>query len=325
MRAVIVDAAAGSLRLEEVPEPEPSPTDVLVRVRAAGLNRADLLARAGTYKTGQAAEPPPPAVGGLELAGDVVATGSDVSDVAVGDRVMAMGAGYAERACVSRDLIMPVPQSYSWVEAGATPVCLLTVHDALVTNGRAAAGDAVLIQGVTCGVGSAALALARSLGAKPILGTTRSAAKLDRLSGELIGIDATQTDAAEITSAATGGHGADVVIDNVGASALSANIAASAIGGRIVQVGRLGGRLDEIDLDEVARKRLSLIGVTFRTRTPAERAAVVSACLAGVGEALADGALRPIVGQTFPLEQAEEAQEAMARDEHVGKLVLTVD
>lgn len=325
MRAVIVDAAAGSLRLEEAPDPEPGPNEVLVRVHAAGLNRADLLARAGAYPIGQGTQPPTSVVGGLELAGEVIATGADVGGVAAGDRVMAMGQGYAERACVDHRLVLPVPGSYSWAEAGATPVCLLTSHDALVTNGRVAAGDAVLVQGVTSGVGCAAVALSGWLGAKPILGTTRSPRKLDRMSAELIGVDSAHEDVAEATSAATDGHGADVIIDNVGATALRSSVAAAAISGRIVQVGRLGGRTAEIDLDEVARKRLSLIGVTFRTRTPAERAAVVSACLETVGDDLAGGALRPIVEQTFPLEQAEEAQAALACDEHVGKFVLTID
>ena len=321
MRAIVLDPAQGALELTELPDPEPAAGEVLVRVHAAGLNRADLLARAGSYPTG-AAEP---IVAGLELAGEVAALGEGVDGVEVGARVMAQGRGYAELACVDQRLLLPAPESFSWGEAGATPVTLLTAHDALVTNGELAPGNSVLIQAVTSGVGTMALEIARVLGAGTILGTSRSPEKLALLDGALVGIDVGAADVLQVVEKQTGGRGIDVIVDNVGASVLAQNVSAAAIRGRIVQIGRLGGASAELELEELARKRLSLVGVTFRTRSPDERAEVARACLADLGDALAAGRLRPTVESTFPLEQASEAQDALARNEHVGKLVLLAD
>ena len=325
MRAVVVDPARGVLELTELPDPEPAPHEVLIRVRAGGLNRADLLARAGSYPTSPGASTPDVVVAGLELAGEVLASGSDVVGLASGARVMGLGRGYAEHACVDHRMLLPVPESYSWAEAGATPIALLTAHDALVTNGRFAAGESVLIQAATSGVGTMATSVARQLGAGAILGTSRSPEKLAQLNAALVGIDVTVNDVLDVVERETNGHGADVVLDNVGASTLAQNLAAAAIRGRIVQIGRLGGASAELDLEELARKRVSLIGVTFRTRSPEERAEVARRCLAELGDALAAGDLRPTLARSFPLEQAADAQDAMARNEHVGKLVLTVD
>ena len=320
MRAVTLDPSRGALELTELPDPEPAPAEVLVRIRAAGLNRADLLARSGNYPTGSAT----PLVAGLELAGEIVALGADVEGWQIGERVMAMGRGYAELACVESRQLLPVPELLGWEEAGGTPVALLTAHDALLTNGRLGPGESVLIQAVTSGVGTMALAIARTMGATPILGTSRSSGKLSQLGPELIAIDTTRDDVLDRAQEATGGAGIDVVLDNVGASALAENVAAAAIGGRIVQIGRLGGPRAELDLEELARKRLTLLGVTFRTRTPEQRAEIVRRCLVDLGRALASGELRPPVARVFPLEEAEQAQAALARNEHVGKIVLAV-
>jgi NADPH2:quinone reductase len=322
VRAIVLDPAAGSLRPSEVADPEPGPHEVLIRVRAAGLNRADLLARAGSYPTGSAAAEP--VVAGLELAGEVVSCGAEVPGVAAGARVMSIGRGYAQLACVDHRLLLPVPDSFSWEQAGATPIALLTAHDALVSNGRLARGESVLIQAVTSGVGTMALAIALELAADPIIGTSRSAAKLEALDGELVGVDVTADDLLEVVQATTDGRGIDVIVDNVGAAVLAQNIAAAAIRGRIVQIGRLGGARAGLDLEELARKRLTLVGVTFRTRSAEERAEIVRRCLADLGERLATGKLAPSIEAAYPLDEAEQAQDALARNEHVGKLVLSV-
>jgi NADPH:quinone reductase-like Zn-dependent oxidoreductase len=325
MRAAIIDPRAGTLELQSVPDPEPGPRDLLVHVRAAGLNRADLAMRRGEYRVGaRPAAPPEPRVGGGELAGEVVAIGPAVTRWKPGDRVMAMGAGYAELARVDERLALPVPESFRWEEAGTTPVALLTAHDALVTNGRLREGETVLVHAVSSGVGVAALQLARHLRARLVFGTSRVPAKLERLRalGLDVGIDTTRDALAEVVHARTDGRGVDVVVDNVGAGLLGATIEAAAILGRIVQVGRLGGRRDEIDLDELARKRLSLVGVTFRTRTPEERIAVVERFLAHLGPALAAGAFRPLVDRVFELADVDAAQRALAENRHVGKLAL---
>jgi NADPH:quinone reductase-like Zn-dependent oxidoreductase len=300
-----------------------------VRVRAAGLNRADLFMRAGTYVVGTGAaagaSPPRPVTAGGELAGEVVAVGEGVTGWSVGDRAMAQGAGYAELAAVDARLAMPVPPALSWEEAGALPVALLTMHDALVTNGRWAVGESVLVHAVTSGVGVIGAQLALYLGAPLVLGTSRTPEKRERLAVLLDDerfVALHPADLVRVAAEATGDHGVDVTIDNVGASVLAGTIAASAIKARIVQVGRLGGRTGTLDLDELARKRISLVGVTFRTRTMDERVAVARAAWADLADAVADGALRPPIHERYPLDDALAAQDALARDEHLGKIVL---
>jgi NADPH:quinone reductase-like Zn-dependent oxidoreductase len=325
MRAIVVDPTRQTLEPTELADPTPGAGEVLIRVHAAGVNRADLLARTGSYPTIPGSSAPEPVVAGLELAGEIVALGADVNGVDVGDRVMAMGRGYAELACVDHRVLLPVPAAFTWAEAAATPVGLLTGHNALVTSARLTRGESVLIQAVTSGAGTLALAIAVHLGARPVFGTSRSGEKLARLPDELLGIDTTSQDVVETVMESTGDRGVDVILDNVGASVLEENVASAAIGGRIVQIGRLGGGRTEVDLEELALKRLSLIGVTFRTRTPDDRAEVVRLCLGDLSAGLQAGQLRPVVEDTFSLASAELAQTALAENTHVGKFVLTVD
>lgn len=331
MRAVLVDPQRSTIAVETVQDPVPGPGQLLVRVRAAGLNRADLAVRAGGYRVGtgrSVAAPSRPLRAGAELAGEVVAVGPGVADFAVGDAVMAQGSGYAELATVEALLAMPKPSALSWEEAGALPVGLLTMHDALVTNGRWRPGETVLVNAVTSGVGVLCAQLALHLGAPLVLGTSTSPTKWEALRAAA-GLDderfvpVTPHDVAAQARVCTDDRGIDVIIDNVGAAAIATSLEAAAILGRIVQVGRLGGKHGTLDLDELARKRVSLIGVTFRTRTTEERLTVKRAAWGDLAGAVAAGVLRPPVHATFPLEQAEAAQEALARNEHVGKLVLT--
>jgi NADPH:quinone reductase len=328
MRAAVVDPYLHTIELAEVPDPVPAEDEVLVRVRAAGLNHADLAARAGIYRTGAAADAPPASfVGGAELAGEVLAVGAKVTSWHPGDRVMGRGTGYAELATIAGDRVMAVPDGFSWEEAGGFPSALLTSHDALATNGQLAAGQTVLVHAATSGVGIVAVEMAAALGAATVVATSRSAAKLTVLEEfvtalpcRLVTVDTSAGSFVDPVLNCTDGRGADLIIDHIGASVLEENLAAAKITGRIVQVGRLGGKVATINLDEVARKRLTLVGTTFRTRTAQDRAQVVRECIDSVGTRLVE--FRPRVDSTYRLADAMAAQEALARNAHVGKLVL---
>ena len=235
MRAAVVVQEAGEKRLEvqEVPVPVPGASEVLVRVRAAGANRADLSLNVGHFR-GAGAEMTA-AVAGLEFAGEVVGIGSEVTEAKIGDRVMAMGQGaFAEYARIDHRLLIPVPATFSWEQAATAPVAYMTMHDAVVTNGRLAAGEAVLIQGVTSGVGLAAFQIARLKGARPVIGTSTSEAKLATLRewGLDVGIQARTDDVVARVMEATDGKGANLVIDMIGGPAINQNMKAAAVRGR---------------------------------------------------------------------------------------------
>jgi NADPH2:quinone reductase len=266
-------------------------------------------------------------VAGGELAGTVAAVGEGVQGWREGDRVMALGPGYAELAAVNAAVAAPVPPELGWEEAGALPVGLYTMHDAIVTNGGLVPGKSVMVNAATAGIGAIGIRIAAQLGASVVIATSRSQAKLAVLAEflrdlpcPLVTVDLTNEDAVEVTRAHTGGKGVDIIADNVGAGALATNVAAAAILGRIAQIGRLGGRTDELDLDELARKRVSLIGVTFRTRTREEVRAVAAAARRDLDGQLA--AVAPRVDRVFSLAEAIAAQDALASDTQVGKIVL---
>lgn len=331
MRAIV--AREGRIELADRPEPVPGPGQMLVRMRGAALNRADVAQAAGAYRVGASLSmagpptPPPEIVLGGDVAGEVAALGPGVTGFAVGDRVMAMARGaYAEAVLVDAARAFPVPENLSWSEAAAVPVTFCTAHDALLNAGRLVPGESVLVNAASSGIGVAALQLARLLGAGTVVASSTSQAKLDGLAAAGIGFDAGvvagDADAVDRIVAATGGTGVNLVIDSVAAAAWPTNLAATAITGRIVQVGRLGGRHGEVDFDEVARKRLSLIGVTFRTRSATEAAAVAKAFAPDVLPALADGRLKVLVDRTFPLEEAAAALAHLATNQHLGKVVL---
>lgn len=305
----------------EVPEPTPGDFDIKIAVKAIGLNRADL-ARPVTNP-----DKPESNITGMETAGEVVAVGSKVTGFSVGDRVMSMGIkAYAEYTIADSRIAMHVPGNLDYVQAAAIPTFFSTAHDAMVTNGEFRDGDTVLIQGVTAGVGIAMVQVAKALGASLIAGTSRSAPKLEKI--RPFGLDlALQSGADDIAAKcreATGGKGVDVIVDNIGKGVLAANMDAAAIRGRIVGVGRLGGRMDEIDLDKLALKRLKLIGVTFRTRSPEEKAQITRAMLADLGPHFANRSIIPPIDRTFAFDEALAAQEYMRSNHHIGKIVLTL-
>ena len=320
---IVAGAEGGRLELQDVPDPVPGPGELLVAVRAVGLNRADLLLRAGHYE--RLATKPPAAIAGLEAAGEVVALGDEVNGFSVGDRVMGMPSGsYAEKTLLHHRLAMRVPDGFSWEDAAAIPVAFLTAHDALVTLGAMQRGDRVLVQGVTTGVGIAAAQIARHLGAGLVMGTSGSQDKLAamRRYGVDVGIDYKAQDFAKAVLDATQGAGADVILDLVGATAAAGHIASAAVKARWIQIGRMGGAVAQIDLNELSRKRLRLIGVTFRTRNVDEFADLIAAMERDLGDAIAARSLISPVDRVFPFAEAADAHARMRANAHLGKIVL---
>ncbi len=329
MKAMVIVAGAdgGTLEVRDVPEPTPEPSELLIDVKATALNRADLSQRAGRYRQEATANRGEHVIAGLESAGVVVATGRDVDGFSPGDCVMAMcGGGYAERTVVDHRIAIPIPDRISFEEAAAIPVAFQTEHDALVTRARFEPGASVLITAASAAVAMTGVKIARFLGAGTIFGTIADASLADRVRG--IGVDevldAFADDLVAQVLEATGGSGVDIVLDHVGGPDLERNLELMAVKGRLISIGRLGPFVGPIDLDLLARKRLELIGVSFRTRTIDEYAAVKQAMVDELGVALADGRLAPTIDRVFNLEDATAAQYYMEANKHFGKVVLRV-
>lgn len=304
--------------VREIPTPVPGAGEVLVRVRAAGLNRGEMMVRAA-LRSGA------PQQTGIEFAGEVAALGPGATRRQVGERVMGhWRAGQAEYVAVDERLLVPVPGRLSWVEAGAWLNVFCTAHDAIVTNGQLKAGESLLVNAASSGIGVAAIQIAVLLGAAPVIGTSRSADKREKLKalGLPVALDANASP--EEVKAATGGKGVDVLVDNLGGPALQRNLESMNILGRIVSVGRLAANSGPVDMDLLALKRVKVIGVTFRTRSLEERIACVQRCAADLLGPLADGKLQPVIQQVFPMGEIAAAHEAMLRDAHIGKLVIEI-
>ncbi len=311
--------------LRETAAPEAGPGQVVVTVRGAGVNRGELI-RGAALRSGAPAAAP--ARAGGEFAGEIAAVGQGVSGWRPGDRVMGRAAGsYAERVAASHRALMRVPDGMSWAEAAAVPNVFVTAHDALVTNAAMKAGEAVMVTAGPSGVGTAALQIARHLGADPVLATTRTPAKAAALKalGAHDVVDTRDAGWVDAVLRATGGRGVDVIIDHVGGPMLADNIRVMALRSRLVSVGRNAGRVGDCDLDEIARKRASIIGVTFRTRTPEESLACSERFIAHLLDAVGKGALRPVLDRTFPFARLADAHRYMLSDAQTGKIVLTRD
>jgi len=316
------DGATRELR--EVPEPAVSSGHVVVSVRAAGTNRGELI-RGAALRAGAPAAKPAPA--GTEFAGEIASVGPGVSGWKAGDRVMGRAVGsYAEFVTAAARALMRIPDGLSWAEAAAIPNVYVTAHDALVTNAAVAAGEAVMVTAAPSGVGTAALQIARHLAASPVIATTRSAGKATALRalGAHEVIDVTKTGWVDAVMTATSGNGVDVIIDHVGGPMLADNITVLALKARLVSVGRNAGRVGDCDLDEIARKRASIIGVTFRTRSSDEALACSERFAAHLLPAFATGALKPVLDRTFPFDRLRDAHAHMLSDTQIGKIVLTV-
>ena len=319
MKAAV--ATENGLEIRDIPQPKPKPFELLVKVKAAGLNRADLSAARG--KGGHGATG---ATVGLDWAGEVVEVGAEAKGgFKPGDRVMCAGAGgYAEYAVCDWGRVVHIPDDMSFEHAATLPVALGTMHDALVTNGRLKAGESVLIQGASSGVGLMALQIAKLLGARLVVGTSTNAERRARLKefGADLTVDTTEPNWPDLVLKATNGQGVDLIVDQVSGSLMNGNMRAAAIRGRIVNVGRLGGGKAEFDFDLHAQRRITYIGVTHRTRSVDELREETRAMWADLADAVKSKKLNLPVEKTYPLDQAKAAQEHMRANQHFGKILL---
>jgi NADPH2:quinone reductase len=311
------------LAIRDVPQPRPKPSEVLVRVRAAGLNRADLNAAKAAGGHGRPENPI-----GLEWAGEVVEVGAEVAGIKAGDRVLCSGTGsYAEFAVCDAGRLWPMPaRGMSWEEAGSLPLALLTMHNAVATAGRLKPGESVLIQGASSGVGLMGLMIARQMGAGLVIGTSTNEARRQRLKefGADLALDSRDPEWPEQVQKATGGKGVNLIVDMVSGPIMNQNMKATAVLGRIVNVGRLAGTKAEFDFDLHALKRIDHVGVTFRTRSVEEVREIVRRMRADLWDAVAAGKLRLPIDRTFPLAEAPAALAHMRSNAHFGKIVLTM-
>jgi NADPH:quinone reductase len=323
MKAAVVADPKG-VEIAEIEAPHPGADEVLVRVRAAALNHADLGVLAGRK---HGAIGGPGTVIGMEWAGEVLDVGANVTEFRAGDRVMASGqAALAQQAVADRGRVLPLPRELGWEAATALPVALQTMHDAIVTHGRLRSGQSILIQGASSSVGLMGLRIARHLGASVVIGTSRSAATRDQLTkfGAQLALDSGDPQFAQRVLEATGGRGADVVVDMLSGPFVNALLAATAIGGRIVNVGRLAGLRAEVDFDLHALRRIEYIGVTFRTRSVGEVRELVDRMRADLWPALQAGALELPVAEVYPFDRLGEAFAQLRQGGHLGKLVVTM-
>ncbi|MGA2382935.1 MAG: NAD(P)H-quinone oxidoreductase [Gemmatimonadales bacterium] len=326
MKAVVITRTGGPEVLEthDVPAPEPEAGEILVRVRAAGINRADLLQRLGQYPAPFGA---PANIPGLEYAGEVAALGTGARAWKVGDRVMGLvpGGACAEFLTTHEAVAMRVPAAWSFEQAAAVPEVFITAYDALMRQMLLRAGERILIHAVASGVGTAALQLAASIHARTF-GTSRSAAKLERARqlGLEVAIDTSREDFVEVVRQKTDGAGVDVVLDLVGGPALAGNIQALARAGRMIVVGLTGGRSAPIDLGAVLSKRLTIVGTVLRARTLDEKIAVTAAFVQDILPLLEAGMVHPVLDRTYALSEAADAHRRLESNATFGKLVLTV-
>jgi putative PIG3 family NAD(P)H quinone oxidoreductase len=323
MRAITLPEPGGpeALVLADVPEPEPGPDEVLVDVVAAGVNRADTLQRQGHY------DPPPgaPPYLGMEVAGRISALGANVVDWSVGDEVCALvaGGGYAEKVPVPVGQLMPVPAGVGLVEAAALPEVTSTVWANVFMAAGLRPGEVLLIHGGSSGIGTIAIQLARELGARVAV-TAGTPDKLEacRALGADILVNYKEQDFIEVVRAETDGHGADVVLDNMGAKYLARNLDLLANNGRLVVIGLQGGTRAEIDLGLMLRKRVAVFAASLRGRPLDEKAAIIRSTVEHVWPLLASGAIRPVIYASYPLADAAEAHRVMEASTHIGKLLL---
>lgn len=325
MKAIVITEPGGPevLAVREVPAPVPGPGEVLLDVAAAGLNRADVLQRRGNYPV----PPGAPEYPGLEVSGRVAAVGTGVEGLEVGADVVALlsGGGYAEQVAVPAGQVLPVPANLDLVTAAALPETAATVFSNLFMAAGVREGEYVLIHGGAGGIGTMAVQLVSAFGAVPMV-TASSAAKLElaRSLGAKVLVNYKDQDFVEEVLAATGGHGADVILDVMGAKYLQRNVDALAVAGRLVIIGLQGGTRAELDLNALMRKRCAVMGTTLRARPEPEKSAIMAAVGEYVWPLIKDGTVKPLVDRTFPLAEAAAAHEYFDSGQHTGKVLLTV-
>jgi putative NAD(P)H quinone oxidoreductase, PIG3 family len=311
------------LEPREAPRPKAAPGEVVIRVEAAGVNRPDLFQRMGRY-------PPPPGASpiiGLEVAGEVAELGDGVDAFVVGDKVCALtnGGGYAEYCAVPAGQTLHVPAGMDAVHAAAIPETFFTVWANLFVMGGAARGDTVLIHGGTSGIGTTALMLSREFGVEALAtaGSEAKCAAIRALGGEAINYR--EQDFVEVVREKTDGRGVDVILDIIGASYFTRNVAALAMDGRLVIIAFLGGaRVKEAELNAIVAKRAMVTGSLLRPRTSAEKSAIARALRERVWPVLTAGRCWPVIDSVYPLERAADAHRRMESGEHIGKIVLKV-
>ena len=305
----------------DLPDPTPGPREILIRVAAAGVNRPDVMQREGKY-------PPPPGaseIPGLEVAGTIVACGADVRRWRTGDRVCALvaGGGYAE-LCVAPDVqCLPIPSSLDLTAAGAVPEAFFTVWANVFDRGRLREGETFLVHGGSSGIGTTAIQMARAFGAR-VFATAGSGAKCaacERLGAERA-INYNAEDFVEVVRHATGGRGADVILDMVGALYFGRNVDLLAPEGRLLEIAMLHGAKAEINLLLLLQKRLTVTGSTLRSRSVEEKGAIATALERSVWPLVEAGKIAPVIHATFSLTQAAEAHRLMESGTHIGKIVL---
>jgi NADPH:quinone reductase len=326
MRAAVITRPGGPevLEIRDVDQPTIGPDDVLVRVRASAINRADLMQRVGKY-------PAPPGsprdIPGIEYAGNVVAVGANVAALSTGDRVfgIAGGGAHAEFIAVPATTVARIPQGLSWEDAGAIPEAYITAHDALITQAGLASGTRVLIHAVGSGVGLAAVQIARAIGALPF-GTSRTADKIERALPYGLEQGATVRDSADLASAtqnwAPGGF--DVVLDLVGGAYTPASIELLAPRGRLMLVGLVAGGTATMDLRRILSRRIKVIGTMLRGRTVEEKAEATVAFTQDLSAGIESGTLRAAVDSVFPLEAIADAHRRVESNDSFGKVVIVV-
>ncbi|MFL6138888.1 MAG: NAD(P)H-quinone oxidoreductase [Frankiaceae bacterium] len=325
MHAVTISEPGGPdvLRWTEAPDPVPGPGEVLVDVVASAVNRADVMQRIGRYEPPAGAPPYP----GLECSGRISAVGDGVTGWSVGDEACALlaGGGYAERVVVPAGQLLPVPRGTDLVSAAALPEVTCTVWANVFMLGRLSAGEVLLVHGGTSGIGTMAIQLAAQHGAT-VAATAGSAAKVAscRELGARIAVNYRDEDFVDRVREETGGHGADVVLDNMGSTYLSRNVDVLAVGGRLVVIGLQGGRKGELDLARLMARQGSVHATTLRARPPAAKARIVAEVRERVWPLIERGAVRPVIDRTVPMRDAAEAHRLLESSGHVGKIVLTV-
>lgn len=327
MKAVVITGKGGVdvLEILDVPMPDPRGAEVRVKVRACALNRADLMQCRGGYPAPPGA---PVDIPGLEFAGEIDATGPNcLGPLKPGDRVFGIvgGGGQAEYLVTHERLAVPVPENLDWEHAAAVPEVFLTAFDALENRGGLKPGESVLVHAAGSGVGTAAVQIAHAMGCQ-VFGTSRTPEKLAAAValGLELGIVSTEENFAEVVLRETRGEGVSVVLDLLGAPALSDNLRVVAPLGRIVVVGLLGGNTGTIDLSALLRKRVTIVGTTLRARPLEEKIAVTRQFAARVVPWLARGLVRPIVDRVFPIAEVRSAQERLESNLGFGKIVLRV-
>ncbi len=329
MRAIVIDGVGGPevLNVREVPTPELGGDQVRVRVRAAGVNRADLMQARGQYPAPPGA---PSDIPGLEFAGEVDALGPGAAGgLKVGDRVFGIvaGGGLAEYVTLSERMAVPIPANLDFEAAAAVPEVFITALDALDARAELKPGERVLIHAIGGGVGTAAVQLAHAMGCM-VFGTSRTIGKLHRAADFGLGldvpIDSAQVDFVEVVARETGGRGVHAVIDHLGGPAFEGNLAALGERGRLVLVGLLAGPMASVDLGLLMRKRITIVGTTLRSRPIEEKIAATRAFAERVVPWLARGIVRPVVDRAYPFEQVREAQERVRSNMGFGKVILRV-